>query len=216
MPLRRVGLTLLMLMIVACVYAQDQTSFQSGQGTLPVMFDSVRAIVKGDQVMIGWSNLTERDVIFYLIERSRDGKDFKPVLRINPSSNLNAKAAYSITDTDPMEGNNYYRISVAIMNGHTVNSRILKAQTGFFNPGFTIYPNPVMDEKVNISLASVKKGKYIVQLINTAGVEMLQTSLNLQGDGITQQLNFPDLKAGVYIICIKGEAYSASKMLVKK
>jgi hypothetical protein len=216
MPLKRVGLTLFVVMTIASVYAQDLTSVQSGEGTLPVMFDSVRALVRGDQVMIGWSNLTERDVSFYMIERSRDGKDFKPVARINPSSNLNEKAAYSITDADPMEGNNYYRISVAIMNGRVVKSRILKAQTGFSNPGFTIYPNPVMDEKVNISLAAIKKGKYVVQLTNTAGIHILQTTLNLQSDGITQQVNLPDLKAGVYIISVKGEAYSASKMLVKK
>lgn len=216
MPLKRVGLTFLMLMIVAAVRAQDQTGIQSGQGTLPVMFDSVRAIVKGDQVLIGWSNLTERDVNFYMIERSSDGKDFKPVFKIQPSNNLNAKAAYTITDANPMGGSNYYRISVAIINGHTVNSRILKAQMGFSNPGFSVYPNPVMDEKVNISLAAIQKGKYVVRLINIAGIEILQTTLNLQGDGITQQLNFPDLRAGVYVISVKGDGYSASKMLVKK
>jgi len=216
MPLRRVGLTLFMLMIVVLVCAQAETGIQSGQGTLPVMFDSVRAIVKGDRVMIGWSNLTERDVNFYTIERSKDGTDFKPVLRINPSNNLNAKAAYLITDTDPLTGTNYYRISVAITSGRTVNSRILKAQTGFSRPGFTVYPNPVLDEKINISLASVQKGKYLVQLTSTAGVQILQTTLNLQADGITQQIDIPALKTGMYIISIKGEAYTASKMLVKK
>src|SRR5687768_9361565 len=121
MPLRRVGLTLIITMIAVSAMAQNQTNVQAGQGTLPVMFDSVRAMVKGDQVHVGWSNLTEREVSYYLIERSRDGKDFKAVSRIDPASNLNAKAAYLFTDLNPLGGNSYYRISVVIINGRVVN-----------------------------------------------------------------------------------------------
>lgn len=218
MPLKRIVFTLFIVANMISVCAQTGENAQMDQlGTLPVMFDSVRAVVKGNQVMIGWSNLTEREVSFYLIERSKNGRDFTPVFRLEPLSNLNEKAAYSFVDTDPLDGDNYYRISVAIITGRTVRSRIMKAQIGFSASGFTVYPNPVTDGKINVSLGSVQRGSYVLQLINTAGVQIKQTTLFLQGEGISQPFDFPPgLRPGIYVLAIKGEAYSASKLVVKR
>ncbi len=186
-------------------------------GTLPVMFDSVRAVVRNDQVQIAWCNLTERDVSYYQVERSLDGKEFKPVYRFEPAHNLNAKANYSFTDGNAVPGNSYYRIRVMIQSGRFVSSRILKAQTGFSNAGFSVYPNPVTDDRFTITLATVQKGIYKLHLINMAGVRIQTTSINLQGDGITLPVSFPGgLNSGTYVVLVKGEQYEASRMIVKK
>jgi hypothetical protein len=74
--------------------AQSDTNVQEEKGTLPVMFDSVRAIVKNDLVQIGWSNLTEREVDFYMIEHSVDGIHFTPIYQQMPASNLNGSLLF--------------------------------------------------------------------------------------------------------------------------
>jgi hypothetical protein len=210
-------LSVLLSFFLLSVNAQNQTNATVDLGTLPVMFDSVRAVVRNDQVQIAWSNLTEREVSYYQVERSVDGKDFKPVYRFEPVHNLNAKAGYSFTDNNAVPGNNYYRIRVMIHTGKIVSSRILKAQTGFSTPGFSIYPNPVTDDRFNVTLASVRRGTYQLRLINGAGVCIQQTAINLQGDGITQSVNFPPgLNGGVYIVSLKGEEYETSRLIVKK
>jgi hypothetical protein len=216
MPLRKSFYAALFLCMSAhAAWSQDQSNLQINQSTLPVMFDSVRAMVKENQVQIAWSNLTERDVDFYQVERSSNAKDFKPIIRISPSSNLNDKAAYAFTDQHPLDGNNYYRIRVTIISGKIITSRVLKAITGFSTPGLTVYPNPVTEERFNVSLAAVQKGRYTLGLTNGAGVLVQQTQLSLQGEGITQPVSLPaGLKAGVYVLSVKGEHYTASKLIL--
>ncbi len=210
-------LSLFSFVFLLSAKAQNQTNASVDLGTLPVMFDSVRAVVKNDQVQIAWCNLTEREVTYYQVERSQDGKDFKPVYRFEPAHNLNAKAAYSFTDANAVPGSSYYRIRVMILSGKMVSSRILKAQTGFSTPGFSIYPNPVTDDRFTVTLASVRKGMYKLNLINSSGVSVQQILINLQGDGITQMVSFPSgLKAGIYIVSIKGDEYETSRLIVRK
>lgn len=214
---RTICLTLSLAVYSLAAIAQSRTNAQLDSGTLPVMFDSVRAVIKNDQVHIAWLNLTERDVSFYMIERSVDGKDFKPVYRQEPSHNFNAKAGYSFTDVNALPGNSYYRIRVTINTGRVVSSRILKAQMGYATPGFTVYPNPVMDDRFNITLAAVQKGTYTMDLLSFAGVRVKQISISLQGDGITQTVDLPaGLAPGTYIVSLKGDDYIASKLIVKK
>lgn len=215
--MRRACLILSISLMSVCAWTQNQTATQAAQGTLPVMFDSVRAIIRDDEVQIAWSNLTEREVSFYLIERSVDGTDFRSVYKQLPRSNLNEKAAYSFVDVNPLEGNSYYRIKVMIINGKIITSRILKAQKGFSSPGFTVYPNPVTEERFNVSLAAVRKGKYVLELVNGSGVSVFKSTMNLQGEGITESFTFPaGFNPGIYVLFVKGEEYSASKLIVKK
>nr|WP_255724181.1 T9SS type A sorting domain-containing protein [Terrimonas ginsenosidimutans] len=104
-----------------------------------------------------------------------------------------------------------------IQSGRFVSSRILKARTGFSDAGFSVYPNPVTDDRFNITLAAVQKGTYKLHLINGAGICVQTTSVHLQGDGITQAVSFPaGLNAGTYIISLKGDHYAASSLVVKK
>ncbi len=210
-------LTLVSMAWLLSAQAQTQTSAQGEKGTLPVMFDSVRANVKNDLVQIGWSNLTEREVKFYMIERSVNGTDFMPIYQQLPSRNLDDKASYTFSDTKPATGSNFYRIRVAIITGKVVSSRILKAEMGVLKPGFTLYPNPVIGDECTISLASVVKGKYTLEVVNSAGLRIQQFTLNNQGNGITQALTLPaGTMPGIYVIRVKGEEYVASQLLVKK
>ncbi|MET0461871.1 MAG: T9SS type A sorting domain-containing protein [Chitinophagaceae bacterium] len=211
-------LNLFSLVFLLSARSQSQTTAKPDDlGTLPVMFDSVRAVVRNDQVQIAWCNLTERDVSYYQVERSADGKEFQPVYRFEPAHNLNAKANYSFTDGNAIPGNSYYRIRVMIQTGRLVSSRILKAQTGFSNAGFSVYPNPVTDDRFSITLAAVQKGTYKLRLVNVAGVCVQTTSIHLQGDGITQLVSFPgSVNAGTYIVSLTGSQYQASRLVVKK
>jgi hypothetical protein len=216
--MKRSCLILVMMALLFSAQAQTQTNTHNGEkGTLPVMFDSVRANVKNDLVQIGWSNLTEREVKFYQIERSVNGIDFTPIYQQLPSSNFDDKASYTFSDTKPATGANFYRIRVAITNGRIVSSRILKAEMGIQKPGFTLYPNPVTEDECTISLAAVVKGKYTLEVVNSSGLRIQQITLNNQGNGITQALTLPaGSMPGIYVIRVKGEEYMASQLLIKK
>ncbi|HEX2846593.1 MAG TPA: T9SS type A sorting domain-containing protein [Chitinophagaceae bacterium] len=216
--MKKICLISVLLVSLFSTYAQNQTNnTPTEKGTLPVMFDSVRANVKDDLVQISWSNLTEREVKYYMIERSVNGTDFMPIYQQPPSRNLDDKASYTYVDTKPVAGPNFYRIKVAIINGRMITSRILRAEMDFTTPGFTLYPNPVTGDECTISLASERKGKYTLEIVNSSGLCIQQVMLSNQGNGISQAISLPaGTRPGVYVVRIKGEEYTASQLLVKK
>src|SRR6185503_14650210 len=64
------------------------TSFALGSSAtdnpLPVMFNDVKAFEQNRGVRIEWPNLTERDLVSYIVERSVNGVDFSTIAQQSP------------------------------------------------------------------------------------------------------------------------------------
>lgn len=182
---------------------------------LPVVFGDVKAYEKNGDVQIEWSNLTEKDVAEYTIERSADGKNFTAIARQWPTSNQNDKVSYTGIDDVPGTGANYYRIKVVETTGKIVYSQILSVDLGIKNLGLQLYPNPVTGHQVIISLSDIKRGQYTLRITNTAGQNVFNQTINSQGRTITQTLNLPSvIKPGVYHMTITGEGYHENKRFI--
>src|SRR5436190_18379016 len=103
---------------------------------LPVMFADVRAFEKNNGVEIDWSNLTERDLINYIVERSTNGVNFTAVAQQAPRSNTNDKESYSAFDGAPNGGANFYRIKVREIGGKVIYSKVMRVDIGRSSQGF--------------------------------------------------------------------------------
>ncbi|HNU14542.1 MAG TPA: hypothetical protein PKI55_08755, partial [Chitinophagaceae bacterium] len=73
---------------------------------LPVNFSNVKAFEKGTGVQIEWTNLTEKDLVNYIVERSANGRDFTAIAQVAPRSNQADKESYTSFDPSPMAGAN--------------------------------------------------------------------------------------------------------------
>jgi hypothetical protein len=182
---------------------------------LPVLFANVKAYEKNNGVQIEWSNLTEKDVAGYAVERSSNGTDFSAISQQLPTSNQNDKVDYSAFDANPAQGNNYYRVKATETTGKIVYSKILNVNLGSGSQGLRLYPNPVKDKQVTISLSNVKRGQYTLRVINTAGQDILRQTINNQSSSLTQILDLPStIKAGVYNMVITGSDYRETKTFI--
>ena len=141
---------------------------------LPVLFANVKAYEKNGGVQIEWSNMTEKDVAGYSVERSTNGTDFASISQQLPTSNQNDKADYSAFDANPAQGVNYYRIKAEETTGKIVYSKILTVSLGSANKGLKVYPNPVRGNQVTITISNIKRGQYNLRVINTAGQDVLR------------------------------------------
>lgn len=190
-------------------------NISSARDPLPVLFDSVTAYQKNDGVNIEWSNLTERDIATYFVERSVNGRDFSVISQHLPKSNRDDKASYVSFDSDPAPGTNFYRIKTIEKNTKIIFSRIMRVETDQPVQKFTLYPNPLTGSHLVLSLSGIKEGKYHVHIINTAGQVIHQKDINNQGSFTTQLLELPSrIKPGVYNILVKGDNYQQSKMFI--
>jgi hypothetical protein len=194
------------------LFALGSTSGSSNP--LPVLFDNVKAYTKNDGVQIEWSNLTERDLTKYLVERSANGRDFYSISEYAPKSNQNDRADYTSFDAAPLQGANFYRIKVLEVNGKIIYSKTLRVETGVKQAGFTVYPNPVKGNQVTVALTGVKQGQYNVRMINATGQDVFNKAIVNQSTGVTQTLQLPTVKPGVYTMLISGEAYQHSQLII--
>jgi len=185
------------------------------ENPLPVVFVDVKAYEKNNGVQIEWSNLTEKDVAEYTVERSANGIDFSAIGKQLPTSNQNDKASYDAFDATPDAGANYYRIKAEETTAKIVYSKILCVNPGIANQGLKLYPNPVSGNQVTVSLSNVKRGQYNLRVINTAGQDIFKQIINNQSSSMTQTLDLPStVKPGVYNLVVTGDDYRESKMVI--
>ena len=182
---------------------------------LPVMFDNVFAYRKNDGVIIEWSNLTERDIAIYYVERSVNGKDYTLIGQHLPKSNRDDKSSYSNFDTDPVPGINFYRIKAIEKNTKIIFSKILRVEIDKQKPGFSLYPNPATNRQLIIVLNEIKEGKYTLRMFNTLGQELYQNVIINKGSSVTQTLQLPSsVRPGFYNVIITGNDYRGKKALI--
>ena len=190
-------------------------STSSTANPLPVVFANVKAYEKSNGVQIEWSNMTEKDVAGYTVERSANGKDFTSIAQQVPTSNQNDKADYNAFDANPVNGINYYRIKAVETTGKIVYSKVLSVNLGKSNQGLKLYPNPVSGNQVTISLSNVKRGQYNLRVINTAGQDIFKQIITNQSSSMTQTIDLPSsVKPGVYNMIVTGDDYRESKMFI--
>ena len=182
---------------------------------LPVLFADVKAYENNNGVQIEWSNLTEKDVAAYTVERSSNGRDFSAIAQQLPTSNQNDRVNYNAFDASPDAGTNFYRIKAEEVTGKIVYSNVLSVNLGNAGESFRLYPNPVTGNQVSISMSNIKRGLYTLRVINTAGQDVFRQTITSQGRTITQTLNLPSvIKPGVYHMTITGEGYRENKKFI--
>ena len=184
------------------------------QNPLPVTFADVKAFEKGSGVQIEWSNLTEKDVVNYIVERSANGNDFVAISQLNARSNQTDKQSYLSFDAAPLSGTNFYRIKVVELDGKVIYSKMLKVEIGKIVKGITLYPNPVTSGEVTIGF-SAAKGLYTLRIMNAAGQQVSVKQIVHPGGNVSQAVAIPaSVKAGFYVMMISGENYKESKTFV--
>lgn len=182
---------------------------------LPVIFANVKAYEKNGGVQIDWSNLTEKDVAGYDVERSTNGTDFTSISHHLPTSNQNDKVDYSAFDANPAQGVSYYRIKAQETTGKIEYSKILSVTIGSSNQSLRLYPNPVKGNQITINMSNIKRGQYTLRVINAAGQDVFKQVINNQTTSLTQTLDLPaTIKAGVYNMVIHGDNYRETKTFI--
>jgi hypothetical protein len=190
-------------------------SSTSLENPLPVIFANVKAYEKNGGVQIDWSNLTEKDVAGYDVERSTNGSDFTSISHQLPTSNQNDKVDYTAFDANPAQGVSYYRIKAQETTGKIEYSKILSVTIGSSNQSLRLYPNPVKGNQITISMSNIKRGQYTLRVINAAGQDVFKQVINNQTTSLTQTLDLPaTIKAGVYNMVIHGDNYRETKTFI--
>jgi hypothetical protein len=163
---------------------------------LPVTFVSIKATQKDKAVVVEWNVENESGMQQYEIERASDGSTF---LKTGIVAALNKGAgSYSWTDSNPFEGNNYYRIKSVSKDGGINYTKIVKVVMDKIATEISVYPNPVKDGFIHLQLKNQLPGIYTSKLFNSLG-QLISTDKITVSEWISNKLiPINNLPEGIY------------------
>jgi Secretion system C-terminal sorting domain len=192
--------------------------FKPAMGVLPVTISSVKAFEKNSNVMVEWKVENELNMVKYDVEKSTDGASFTNINTTNVTGVNNVYNTYNALDVKPVQGANFYRIKCYDKSGAITYSAIVKVTMGKSEAGFSIYPNPVTSNVINLLMNNQPAGLYQVRLSNTVGQVVFVKSIQSNGGNSTEALNTGSkLAAGIYQMEIIGKDnnHNTQKVIVE-
>lgn len=187
-------------------------------GPLPVNFIGINATKKNDKTVdVKWDVTNELSMQSYEVERSVDGRYFVPITTVHPIGNNGGSYHYSINDASPNLGNNYYRIKGISINGTVQYSPIvLVGISGMEISGFSVYPNPVVNQVINIRYSAIKPGKYLISLISSNGQIVHEEKVSITDGAMGVTSIYPRrLSRGVYTLRVEGNINFSQQVIVR-
>ncbi len=174
--------------------------------TLPIDFIQLSSKTFDNSIRIFWSAAREQDMKQYEIERSNNALIFQQVAIVNALGNSNTAVPYSWPDPSPNIGVNYYRIRAVDRNGKKAYSPVLRVFFGSVDNSLTIFPNPVVDQRLNLRLVSITRGDYTLDIFNNLGQKIFSQSIVHSGGLGLQTILLPaHLKKGPYRLILMND-----------
>ncbi len=168
---------------------------------LPVNIISITAARNNHQgIDVNWTTENEIQLDHYDVERSHDGSHFTAIKQQQPMNN-GVRNNYLITDEQPLDGKNYYRVRATNDNGTTLMSKIVMVDALQKEHYIRLYPNPVTDQKIRLEFAGHEPGIYQAEIIAADGKLVYKTALYVLHGNAKYEINPNKLMAqGNYTI----------------
>ena len=191
---------------------------------LPVGLDYFKATpTSSGAVLVQWATLTEKNNDYFTVEHSTDGKTFVPVVRVEGSDNSNHKRTYEYEDNAVASGTNYYRLKQTDIDGASEYFKIISVYTSIkekdARPTSLSFvkarPNP-FNESFNITYNSITSESILLTIRDQKGNILYQEKLEAQ-KGLNEYAFAQShlLKAGMYMVNMKGQSFSHTLKMIK-
>ncbi|MEP1779175.1 T9SS type A sorting domain-containing protein, partial [Reichenbachiella sp.] len=180
-------------------------TISSSSISLPVELIFFQATVEDKSVKLEWSTASETDNGYFLIERSSNLHDWKPLGKTKGVGNSSIQVDYTDYDTSPYPGLSYYRLKQVDFDGSTSYSEVVSVIINSHN--LSIYPNPAHN-LVYIQLRSNQPT--LLSVTNISGTTLLKTQ-PATTDLIPIDLS--NMKSGIYFIRIQNSSMTETRKI---
>lgn len=164
--------------------------------TLPISLNSFFIENKNNSVLLSWQTKSEINAKHFEIERSINGNNFDKIAIVEAKG---VASEYHYNDIDlPEVSTLYYRLKMKDKDGEYAYSEIQKINLKKQTSNFLLYPNPIINGKLNIKLMEEVRSK-MNYTITTLDGKLIQEGI-IRKQHETIQLN--NFTKGFYIIKI--------------
>ncbi len=157
-----------------------------------------------------WTTALEINSDYFIVEKSADGKIFTAIGKVKAAGGQKIKN-YSLTDSIPYDGINYYRLKQVDKNGSYIYSNVVTVQYDKVME-VLVYPNPTSNE-LNLQITGTS-GMVKIIAFDIVSKEMLSETKELTGQATAITYNIESWAAGTYLFKIT-VATSGENKIVK-
>ncbi|HMJ70476.1 MAG TPA: hypothetical protein VK508_16340 [Cyclobacteriaceae bacterium] len=182
---------------------------------LPISLVSFDASVNNGIVYLKWQTSSELENDFFLIERSKDGKTFEALTKIDGAGTSNQRLNYQARDINPYHGTSYYRLSQTDFDGSINYYRVIVVKIEDFAEITKLYPNPVeRDALLHLDFFAEEDGSVKISIVDPAGLSTESQLVEVKA-GVNLFEFAPHFKsAGVHVIIIRSREKAQALRLV--
>jgi hypothetical protein len=169
--------------------------------SLPVILTNFSVIDDYEVIRLNWSTEVEIATDKFVIERSITGQDFEKILEVKSEGGATHGFDYSIEDSTPSIGDNYYRLKIVDLDGSYNYSNIRLARVKSGKTVVTVYPNPAVSlERLTVKwLPTLDEESTYLNIVDVNG-QNLHRKIIFEG---TNYVRLPRLLDGVYYIIVE-------------
>jgi hypothetical protein len=158
---------------------------------------------QGDISQLNWITQSEKNNIYFEVERSKNGQSFTTLSNKIYSKATNGNSAtplnYSYDDTKAQQGHNYYRLKQTDIDGKVSYAK--EIVDIYYGNGsvVTLYPNPTQSElhvDINIEKATAAKMK----LYDATGRIVRLIDMQLKAGINSNIIDLKELADGIYML----------------
>ena len=173
-------------------------------------FNAIAQVEQGTpQVDFWWISDQDFRNDYFLVERTRDGENFEPVVEKSSRYADAEPHLYRSSDPVPLEGVWLYRLKVTRRDG-TVDYSELKRVIIELPNGYTLFPNPAGNQ-VNLSLKGHEGKAALLQIINSQGLVVGQREVeSLPAEPLSFDLH--NYRDGMYYLNVRVEGKRSRAM----
>lgn len=158
---------------------------------LPVELASFNAAPFDGRVLLNWATQSEINNEMFILERSKDGREFLPIGQVPGHGTTNEWQAYQFIDQYPAKGTNYYRLKQVDFGGDFTYSRMVSAEIERL--AVQIFPNP---NNGHFSITGIGDGDAVLVIRNLSGKKVFEKVLL----GDRHAVTLPALPKGMYLV----------------
>jgi hypothetical protein len=181
---------------------------------LPVTLLSFSGTAEESGNLLKWHTVNEFNLSGFTIERSQDKLSWTPIGFVESEIASIEMRAYQFLDHNPSQGRQYYRLQQMDKDGYFEYSKLISVTTSSsYAPGqIYVYPNPVAEGTLFITLAQEPLPGGIVRLVNVNGQTIKEEHFRHSG----MELDIKGIVAGVYLIHVtNGQEHYVAKVIVE-
>ncbi len=178
---------------------------------LPIVLSSFNVRNLNNTNEIKFTTASESNNSHFEIERSKDGKNYETISRVEGKGTTQEVSNYNFTDRTPNKGINYYRLKQVDFDGRFEYSKVVSVYVGEKNLDVNVAS--ATNDVVRLSVFSQNEDDAMVSIVDMNGRIILSQKIVLTAKD--NQLNLDaNLQNGMYVVKITtANGEQVSKML---